>query len=505
MHITLLPEEVLSQILFLAAKANEADGPTFSYGLTEVSATSTLEPHKVRPSKYVRGYQTAQDLRWHSSSDIRQVCSAWHAWGLKYSLEHLMIQMWRGEERWLELPRHIKQYSSYEIMPRHLGHVVWCPGHTSLQVTEKLLTTHPSIGSNIRRLWFNGLHLAKTDKQIMSIVAACTELRFLSVPWTLLRRGTPQEWKNLLKSDSTVPLHSLELHSVCLRAYKAEALDAETSAISPFEDPTVDFSHLRRLKIFGNTKTQPIVDADLHLIARTATGLESIDITNNSTTTLAGLLALVHASHKTLQVLEHSPRSSDGFFHPHPGNLPANQHLCKTISHLPRMRDLSLSVPHLCHDFFSNTNVAWTGECQVRTSNLCNCAAAEGNTSESATRSRAKELKQILSSARSLIAERARCHSRLSLEIFFAQCIFDPEQRVVHGDFVFAEVLSQGAWPSHLSAGVEIDEEGHVVRRSSTKGPYGASGTYGGKNDGPWEVVPEEVFFEGIEKGWITI
>jgi hypothetical protein len=500
MHITCLPEEVLSQILFLAAKANEADGPTFSYGLTEISATSLLEPHKVKPSKYVRGYHSEQDLRWHSSSDIRQVCSTWHAWGLKYSLEHLMIQMWRGEERWLELPRHIKQYSSYEIMPRQLGHVVWCPGHTSLQVTEKLLTTNPSIGSNIRRLWFNGLHLAKTDKQIMSIVAACTELRFLSAPWTLLRRGTPREWKNLLKSDSAVPLHSLELHSVCLRAYKAEALDTETAAVSPLEDPTVDFSQLRRLKIFGNTATRPLNDNDLQLIARTATGLESIDITNNSTTTLAGLLALVHASRATLQVLEHSPRSSDGFFHPHPGDLPSTQHLCTTISRLPRMRDLSLSVPHLCHEFFSNTAVAWTGECQVRTSNLCNCAAS----SSSSSSSRAGQLRRILSAARALIAERARCHARLSLEVFFAGCIFDPEKRVVHGDFVLAEVLSNGLWPG-VSSGDPRDHGGLMTRHSSTKGPYGASGTYGGKNDGPWEVVPEEVFFEGVERGWIAI
>jgi hypothetical protein len=521
MHISLLPEEVLSQILFLAAKANEANGPTFSYGLTEISPTSLLEPHKARPSKYVRGYHSEQDLRWHSSSDIRQVCSTWHAWGLKYSLEHLMIQMWRGEERWLELPRHIKQYSSYEIMPRQLGHVVWCPGHTSLQVTDKLLTTIPSIGSNIRRLWFNGLHLANTDKQIMSIVAACTELRFLSVPWTLLRRGTPEEWKNLLKSDTAVPLHSLELHSVCLRAYKADALDAETSATSPLSSPLVSFAHLKRLKIFGNTLTRPIVDHDLHLIAQTATGLTSIDITNNSTTTLSGLLSLVHASRETLQVLEHSPRSSDGFFHPHPGNLPAETtHLCATIAQLPKMRDLSLSVPHLCHEFFANTNVAWAGECQVRTSNLCDCSDGHNSdpskkkvsSNRSSATSRAEQLKKILDSARTLIAERKRMHARLSLEIFFAQCIFEPEKGVVHGDFVLAEVISQGTWPA--SSPHEVFDEkngfdgvdgGASGRRSSTKGPYGASGTYGGKNDGAWEVVSEEQFLEGVGRGWIQV
>ncbi|KAF1817969.1 uncharacterized protein K489DRAFT_391439 [Dissoconium aciculare CBS 342.82] len=485
MHITCLPEEVLSQILFYAAKANEADGPTFSYGLTEVSATSLLEPHKARPAKYVRGYHSTQDLRWHSSSAIRQVCASWHAWGLKYSLEHLMIQMWRGEERWLELPRHIKQYSSYEIMPRQLGHVVWCPGHTSIQVTDKLLMTHPSIGSNIRRLWFNGLHLAKTDKQIMSIVAECSELRFLSAPWTILRRGTPQEWRKLLKADTSSPLHSLELQSVCLRAYKAEALEQETAEISPLEDPMVDFSQLKRLKIFGNTLTKPINDQDLALIARTATGLESIDISNNSTTTLAGLLTLANASRSTLQVLEHSPRSSDGFFHPHPGNLPADQHLCATISSLPRMRDLSLSVPYLCHEFFTNTNVAWTGECQVRTSNLCSCAEGPAGSAP-----RAAELRRILSSARTLIAERARLRGRLSLELFFDHCIFDPEKRVVHGDFVLAQISSQGQWPGR--------------HESSTKGPYGASGTYG-KNDGPWEVVTEEEFFAAVEKGWISL
>lgn len=483
MHINSVPEEILAEILTLAAKANEADGPTFSYGLVEVE--SQLQPYKTKPSKYVRGPLSPQDLRWHNSSDIRQVCSQWHNWALTYTLEHLMVQMWRGEQRWLELPRHIKQYSSYEIMDRHLGHVVWCPGHTSLEKTDQLLTAVPSVGAHIRRLWFNGLHLAKTDKHIMSIISRCPELRFLSAPWTILRRGTSDDWKKLLKADTPNPLFSLELQSVCLRSYKAEALANETPSRSPLDDPSVDFSKLKRLKIFGNTVSEPVSDRDLLLMARTATNLESLDITNNSTTTVAGMLALVKASRSTLQVLEHSPRSDDGFFHPFPGKLSDNQHICAMITDLPKMRDLSLSVPHMCHELFQDTSVNWMGECQVRTSTLCPCAEGKND-----TKRLSDELRLVLNSARALISERARMHCRLSLELFFDHCIFDPERRVVHGDFVLAEVRSNGQWP--------------LGRQGSTKGPFGTSGTYG-KNDSPWDAVSEDEYFRALEKGWITL
>jgi hypothetical protein len=276
---------------------------------------------------------------------------------------------------------------------------------------------------------------------------------------------------------------------VCLREYKADALEEETSSRSPLDDPRVNFGQLKRLKFFGNTLSKPICDADLNLIARTATCLESLDITNNSTTTVAGMLSLVQASRSTLQVLEHSPRSDDGFFHPFPGNLDSGHHLCTLIADLPRMRDLSLSVPHMCHALFQNVQVEWLGECQVRASDLCGCGdpvkGAAGGSS-----GRSPELRRVLDAARHLIAERARMHHHLSLEIFFDQSIFEPESRTVHGDFVLAEVRSHGQWPAW--------------RRSSTKGPYGTSGVYG-KNEGPWDAVTEEEYFIAVDKGWIVL
>jgi len=401
-----------------------------------------------------------------------------------------MIQMWRGEQRWLELPRHIRQYGTYEIMNRQIGHVVWCPGHTSLQQTDSLLSRFPIVGASIRRLWFNGLHLGTTDRQILSVISHCPALRFLSVPWTLLRRGSPEEWVQLLKTESSTPLFSLEIQSVCLREYKAEALEEEAVSRSPLADPRVNFGRLKRLKIFGNTLSKPICDRDLTLIARTAIGLESLDITNNSTTTVAGMLALVEASSATLQVLEHSPRSDDGFFHPFPGNLQSGHHLCTVIANLPRMRDLSLSLPHMCHALFQNVRVKWLGECQVRSSDLCGCSSSSPTTPGGSDSGRKDELRKVLHAARHLIAERARMQDQLSLEIFFNHCIFEPELRTVHGDFVVAEVRSNGQWPVH--------------RQSSTKGPYGTSGVYG-KNEGPWDVVTEDEYFVAIEKGWVKL
>lgn len=483
MHINDLPQEILSEILLLATKANEREGETYTYGLSQ----APLPLEKAKLQKYVRGPVTAESLRWDATCSIRQACSRWHEWALSYNLEHVFERRWRGGERWANLPPTRRKMSLYELIDYPSGQAVYRDPFGTLKETDRVFASNPHLTKHVRRLWFNGYYLAETDKMILSIVSECSELQFLSVPWTVLRRSTAEDWVDLLNVNTGhgVALHSLELQAVCLPKDQADALEQDDSP-NALADPRVDFSALKRLKVFGNTLHKPVCDEDLQLIARTATNLEALDFTNLSTISVAGMLALVKASHDTLQVLEHSPRSDDGFYHPYPGHLETNEHICELLTSLPKMRDLSISVPYMCADLFGNHEVQWEGECQVRATDLCGC---DSNTSPSV---RAAKLRKVFAAARELIAARQRVHHKLSIELFFAGCIFEPEKNLVHGDFVLAEVRSNGQWPQG--------------RQTSTKGPYGTTGVYGKEDDhNNWDAVWEEEYLRAVEAGWVQL
>ncbi|KJX93554.1 hypothetical protein TI39_contig4296g00020 [Zymoseptoria brevis] len=496
-NITDLPHEILTTILLLATKANERENESFTYGLTQ----APLPLQQTKLTKYVRGPVTAESLRWDATVSIRQVCSAWHEWALSYNLEHVFERRWRGSERWAELSPNRRKYSLYELMEKPSGCAVYRDPLSSLRSTDRAFTHLPHLTQHVRRLWFNGFYTAESDKHILSIVAECSHLQFLSVPWTILRRGTAEDWIDLLNvSGEGIPLHSLELQAVCLPS--AQALTLESDAASnpnPLLDPRVSFSHLHRLKIFGNTLHNPISDTDISLIARTATSLHALDITNLSTVSVAAVLELVHASRHTLQVLEHSPRSSDGFYHPYPGAIPDSTHICTLLTSPPKLRDLSISVPTLCPDLFRAVDdVKWQGDFQVRATDLCGCHPS------TSTATRTALLGTTLSAARDLIAARARLGRKLSIEIFFNGCIFEPGKNLVHGDFVFAEVASRGAFPRGV-----VGDAGE--REGSMKGPYGTTGVYGkdvGDGEGgrgSWDQVWEEEFLEAGRRGWVGL
>ena len=479
MHINDLPIEILSDILLLATTANETEGENFTYGLSQ----APLPGEKAKLTKYVRGPVSADSLRWDATHSLRQVCSSWHAWSLPYIFEHVFERRWQGAERWADLTLQRRNYKLYELNDSAKGTALHRDPFGSLKRTDRLFSTIPSTANHVRRLWFNGFHTAETDKTILSVVSSCSELQFLSVPWTVLRRGSVDDWVDLLNVNTGYgkPLHSLELTSVSLSEEQAALLE-EDQTPNPLEDPQVDFSALKRLKVFGNTLHKPICDYDLELIARTATNLECLDFTNLSTISVAGMLAIVKASRQTLQVLEHSPRSSDGFYHPFPGHI--DEHVCELIASLPQMRDLSMSVPYMCADLFTNHEVKWTGECQVRTTDICGSEAKTG------THTRAENLRETFNAARELITSRRRLGYDLSVEVFFAGCIFEPEKKLVHGDFAIAEISSYGQWPLH--------------RQASTKGPYGTSGVYE-KEEGLWDAVSEDEYLTAVSRHWISL
>lgn len=476
-----LPAEILGNILLQAARINEAEGESYTYGLSQ--APLPLKPAKLQ--KYVRGPLSAESLRWDATRDIRQVCSKWHAWAIAYNIEHVFERRWRGSERWADLTLRRPNYKLYEMIDRPRGVAVYRDPYANLKQTSKMFNALPEIAQHVRRLWFNGFYAAETDRLILSVIASCPNLELLSVPWTVLRRGTAADWVDLLKVNTGKgkPLYSLEIQGICLPMDQAKALEDDESP-NPLEDPRVDFSALRRLKIFGNTLHKPVSDSDLAIIARTATNLECLDLTNISTVSVAGLLNLVKASRETLQVLEHSPRSSDGFFHPYPGRLESGEHICELLASLPKMRDLSVSIPTMCPKLFENHNVSWTGECQVRFTDICSCNP------ETPPNKRADMLAEITDSARSLIDARARVRHKLSIELFFVGCIFEPEKRQVHGDFSLAEISSNGQWPSNNDP--------------SRKGPYGSSGYYG-KDEGYWSAVWEHEFLRAATRRWVLL
>ena len=479
MHINDLPIEILSDILLLAIKANETEGENFTYGLSQ----APLPLQRAKLSKYVRGPVSADSLRWDATHAIRQVCSMWHQLSLPYIFEHLFERRWRGAERWADLTMQRRNYKLYELNGTKRGTAVYRDPFGSLKHTDRLFSAVPSAANHVQRLWFNGFHTAETDKIILSVVSSCSELQFLSVPWTVLRRGSVDDWVDLLNVNTGhgKPLHSLELTAVSLPKNQATALEQDDTP-SALESPQVDFSALKRLKFFGNTLHKPVCDYDLELIARTATNLECLDFTNLATISVAGMLALVKASRGTLQVLEHSPRSDDGFYHPFPGYI--DEHVCDLVAGLPQMRDLSMSVPYMCADLFANHEVKWQGECQVRTTDICGCGSKTG------AHTRIEKLRETFDAAREVVRARRRMGYNLSVEIFFAGCIFEPEKRLVHGDFALAEISSYGQWP--------------LDKQDSTKGPYGTSGTYE-KEEGLWDAVSEDEYLTAVGRHWISL
>jgi hypothetical protein len=135
-------------------------------------------------------------------------------------------------------------------------------------------------------MWFDGFYTYRTDLQISSALRNCTNLTTVSLPWTTLRHLAAQDWAHLLVGAG-VPLQSLELLAVDLPAAVAAQPDNQIDR-RPLDSPLVDFSRLRRLKVFGDSTFMPIDDRDLQAIARTATSLEEFHLTCLSTISIDG-------------------------------------------------------------------------------------------------------------------------------------------------------------------------------------------------------------------------
>jgi len=485
MNINEFPYEILSNILEQAAKLNERDGVTYTFGLSQ--APQPL-PYISTLQRYVRGPVPPDMLSWDVTAAIRNVCWKWHEWALGYAMKDVYIRRWKGSERWAELSLKRESYNIYELIEKPSGVAVYRDPYRSLRSTAELLAKYPNAAAKIRRLWFNGFFIAETDSHIFSAVRNCPNLTSLSIPWTMLRHLDARSWSQLLGNGRTKALKTLELLAVDVTEQQAKGPN-NTLDLQPLRSNAVDFSRLKRLKIFGNTTFMPINDDDLFAIAKTATRLEEFHLTCLSTITIDGVMAIVKASQSSLRVLEHSPRSNDGFWHPHPGMPSSNEHLCEVLAACPKLETVSLSIPSMCATLFANPAVNWSGDFQVRATTLCGHENPRHSNDPNATQT----LAELLEQSRQLVRTHKHAYipKDLYIELFFADCIFEPGYSAVHGDFQLAQFSSEGIWPSNS--------------QPSRKGPYGSTGLYGKDDEGLFERVDEQDFLDGIRKRFVSI
>ena len=368
-------------------------------------------------------------------------------------------------QRWAELSNRRSSYPLYELIDRPTGTAVYRDPFASLKQTVRNFNDFPELASKIKRMWFHGFYTAETNRMIFESLKNCTNLTSLSVPWTTIRHLDAASWRTLL-TGSGKPLRSAE---------KENQVDHQALR-------SVNFGQLRRLKIFGDTTFMPITDDDLFAIARTATQLEEFHMTCISTITIDGVMAVVKASRNTLRVLEHSPRSQDGFWHPHPGSPSDSEHLCETFRSCPKLETLSISLPSVCADLFSHEEAKFRGDMQVRALHLC--GHEHGRSTQEAT----DALQKLLQQARALVQRRAKSAipQELYVELFFADCIFEPGFSAVHGDFALAQAVCDGQWPANVE--------------TSGKGPYGSTGLYEKEEEGPFQRIDEDELLAGVRR-----
>ncbi|PWW72229.1 hypothetical protein C7212DRAFT_366546 [Tuber magnatum] len=454
--IEVLPFEILSEILSIAAQLNSTDTPSYTYGLTQVQRTL----QRTQTQIYLRGRTTPDLLRWHLVSNFRLVNSRWHEWALGYAMKEIWLYK-STEER-------TRSSAAAGVFP-----VVYQNPYASVQSTVSLLRDYPHIAQHVRRVWFNGIYQFDTSRYIFDTLGNCSNLRAAAIPWTSLRYGTEEDWKNLM---SFPQLTSIEFLAVDL---KDSLVSAEVNRTDNNVLPSLDFSRITRLKIFGDSNLLPITDDDLITISRTATSLREIHVTSSTSITIKGLAALVSASRASLKLLEYKPLSDSGFTHPSSVESHPQIHICALLASCPKLEDLAITLPTVCPELFSHHSVAWheTVHLRIAGSGVCRFPTVDGNIAE---------FSKLLECARELLAEK----KDLGVEISVGKFLFDTKTRLVHGNYKSAKMVSEMGWGPK--------------EHPSLKGPYGATGLYGDDDvKGEWSAISEAEFWDGMRWGFV--
>lgn len=466
-----LPFELVSEILSIAASLNQNDSETvsYTYGLTQ--APRPLQK-KTYIQKYLRGRVPTDVMRWDSVDAIRQVSSSWHQWALSHALKELYIRRWQGGETWM-------QKSLDNTLPTEFLPVSYLHPYQSVRKTAKLFHDFPSLAKHVRKIWFNGIYRYDNITYVFQILENCINLRTVTIPWTTLRYGSAADWNNVL---SFPRLTSLELLAVGLKSEVCRLPHSHDDTQVLRSIPSLDFSNLRRLKIFGDSNLQPITDEDLHLMARTATNLREILITNVTTITANGVASLVTASKHSLQLLEYIPLANDGFEPPLANENDHDLHICTLLASCPRLADLAITIPTACPELFSNPLAPWNETVRVR-------VGAQGI--RGAHGSRVDNLAALLEAARSLLEKQELRGNSFDIELAVGPYLFDTRSRLVHGSFKAAKTLSEMRWTP--------------MEEPSVKGPYGYTGLYSGGRKGEWSCIGENDFLDAVRGGLVRL
>ena len=364
------------------------------------------------------------------------------------------------------------------------GMAVYRDPYHSLRHILELFNNNPAVATCVRRIWFHGYYTAETVTMIFSILYFCAKVRYVTLPWTALRYGSADSWSRLLRHNSEGEgIASLELLAGDLKKAQFENVDSQID-LRPLESFKVNFSSLRRLKVKGQSNHLPVTDTDLIAISRTAKNLRELHITDTSTITPNGLSSLLESSQNTLEVLEHCPALTTSRDPPPSGKSLHDQQICSRILACPRLRDISVTLPSICPALFTNTNVKWAGEMQLRASTICGDLPRALKTSSVAR----EALFRTLDAARELMLLREQVGVDLAVEIAIREWIFEPKAVMVHGDFALGRVIADGLWP--------------VCEEKSGKGGYGLSE---GRKEGDWTAINEGEFVDGLRRGYVGL
>ncbi|MCJ1470711.1 hypothetical protein MMC07_009358 [Pseudocyphellaria aurata] len=463
--INVLPYELLVAILEEATRLNIREIPQYTYGLSQAPEPMRRD---VRMQRVVRGPVGPDTLRWNATDAIRQVNQAWHDWACRYALASLYISRWRGNERWLES----RILTNLHSEPSDTA--VYQDPYSSLRKTVRLFSHSAASGltSCVRRIWLDGYYGAETTALIFELLLQLPALEYLTLPWMALRQGTAEQWSRVLKSTA-----SLELLSVNLTATQIESVKHQHITINPpLASPAVDFHHLTRLKIMGDTNHLGLADEDLVSMSRTAINLHEIHITGTSSPSgisIEGVMALVHASQESLRVLEYTPDLPSS-----PHLLPPpliHSHPCVEIQQCHQLRNLTITLPSICTDLFQTPACShWTGEIQIRTASICRSALSHVS------------WPNILHHARNL----AQSPSTLSIEIHSQIFIFEPRLSRVHGPTTQLHRLVASSATSSSSEEDEMLPSGKMPVEGPQWKPHISE-----TQSSPYSFVTESTFF----------
>jgi hypothetical protein len=405
----------------MAAKANQEEGVRFTYGLSRDLTLGSDTSGSV--TKYVRGPISEASARWDASRSIRKVCSSWGAWATRYNFDQLRERCLHDRERWADLPTCRTKYPLYEMIDSPRGICISRDPQRGLINTAGLLRTFPRVAGSVRRLWFDDFDAVETDDLILSIITSCQQLVALTIPHAILQRCTTENWMGLLGlgSDTTKPLRSLEINTVRVPGRSGSLRD---SAARILLGEGVTFEHIAHLKIYdypGHNSQSILEDIDLLKISKTATKLQSLQLTGTRSISTAAVLGLAQASQETIRLLRHRPwsRHTDSIW------SGITDHSCDRVATLSKLRDLDVSLSSICHSLFARSKARWTGMCFIRFEGFCS------SQHECAKPGLAISLMVILAAARCLITERLRCKTELSIELSWGVYLFDPWNRIV--------------------------------------------------------------------------